>query len=77
MISARETLINTIGSMLQDSDRAFLLSFKAKQPDWSLLGLDGVDELPAVKWKQINLNKMAKDKHQIAFDKLKSLLDDK
>lgn len=75
LIEVREILIRTIGNMLEDDDKAFLLSFKAKQADWSLLGLDGVDELPAVKWKQINLGKMSKEKHQMAFEKLKTLLE--
>ena len=44
------------------------------KPDWSLLGLQGVSELPAIKWKQINLAKMTDDKHRLAVDKLKSVL---
>ena len=31
-------------------------------------------ELPAIKWKQINLAKMADDKHKLAVDKLKLVL---
>ena len=36
--------------------------------------LDDVSELPAIKWKQINLAKMPDDKHKLALDKLKEVL---
>ncbi|WP_426409220.1 hypothetical protein [Bradyrhizobium ganzhouense] len=31
---------------------------KLGKPDWALLGVDGAAELPAVRWKQINLDKL-------------------
>jgi hypothetical protein len=52
----------------------FLLSFKNREPDWALLELDAVSELPAIKWKQINLAKMPDDKHKLALEKLKEVL---
>ncbi|MDF3014610.1 MAG: nucleotidyl transferase AbiEii/AbiGii toxin family protein, partial [Cellvibrio sp.] len=45
-----------------------------KQPDWSLLGLDGVNNLPAVRWKLINLQKIPDEKHQQALQQLKVVL---
>lgn len=42
-------------------------SFKNRKPNWSLLGLEGVSELPAIKWKQINLSKMPDEKHSRAY----------
>jgi hypothetical protein len=53
---------------------SFLLSFKNREPDWTLLELDDVSEFPAIKWKQINLAKMPDDKHKLALDKLKEVL---
>jgi hypothetical protein len=38
--------------------RRFLLSFERGEPDWSLLGRDGVAQLPAVRWRQQNLDKL-------------------
>lgn len=75
LITARENLIECITSMMEDRDKAFLLSFKSKQPDWSLLELSGIQDLPAVKWKLLNLKRMPIDKHQAAFNKLETLLD--
>ena len=39
--------------------RQFLLGFKAGKPDWNLLGVAGAAELPAVRWKQANLDKLS------------------
>ena len=41
--------------------RRFLLSFKRGEPDWSLLRIPGVSELPAVRWRQQNLDKLTRD----------------
>jgi predicted nucleotidyltransferase component of viral defense system len=74
LLDVREKLIGNIGAMMEDTDKQFLLSFKAKRPDWSLLGLSDIQDLPAVKWKLLNLNRMAADKHQRAFDNLEMVL---
>lgn len=62
--AARTNMFRSVLEGMSDSDRAFLLSFHNKQPDWSLLNLDGVSELPAVQWKLLNLEKMRAAKHQ-------------
>ena len=72
--AVRERLVELIHQGLTDIEKSFLLSFKDREPDWSLLGLDGVSELPAIKWKQINLAKMPNDKHTQALNKLKDVL---
>lgn len=47
--------VTVIRSFEVKEERAFLLTFKSRKPDWSLLGLDGIDRLPAVSWKLKNL----------------------
>lgn len=71
---ALRQLIEIINSGLTENERKFLLSFKQKNPDWDLFGLPGVEELPAVKWKQQNLEKMPTKKHEAAWRKLESVL---
>jgi predicted nucleotidyltransferase component of viral defense system len=71
---ARERLISTIHSDLTDNEREFLLSFKARAPDWSLLGLENIEQLPAVKWKIMNLAKMPEPKHSSALANLNRAL---
>jgi predicted nucleotidyltransferase component of viral defense system len=61
LIAARETLIASISGEMPESHRRFLLDFKQGTPDWELLGVPGASELPAVRWKQINLDKLSNE----------------
>lgn len=72
--AVRERLTVLIHQGLTENEKAFLLSFKNREPDWSLLELSGVSELPAIKWKQLNLAKMSDVKHKQALKKLKEVL---
>ena len=72
---ARTDLIKELSSQLTDDDKKFLISFKAMEPEWGLLGLDNIDQLPAVKWKMFNLSRMPEDKHGEALKKLRDKLD--
>ena len=70
----RELLVTKIHSMLTDDDKKFLISLKQGNPDWGLLGLDGVSNLPAVKWKMYNLNQMSVPRRKMAVEKLEKVL---
>lgn len=72
--AVRENLISGLNSSLTDDEKRFLLSFKSLEPDWSLLGLQGVELLPAVRWKMLNLGKMDKDRHLQALKILEDIL---
>ncbi|MCP5178996.1 MAG: nucleotidyl transferase AbiEii/AbiGii toxin family protein [Pseudomonadales bacterium] len=37
--------------------KAFLPGFYRRKPDWALLGVDSAEHLPAVKWREQNLDK--------------------
>ncbi|MDU0355565.1 nucleotidyl transferase AbiEii/AbiGii toxin family protein [Paraglaciecola aquimarina] len=74
LVAVRERLVELIHQGLTDSEKGFLLSFKNREPDWALLELEDVSDLPAIKWKQINLAKMPDDKHKLALEKLKEVL---
>ena len=49
-----------------------MISVKKGKPKWDLLGLTGVEDLPAVKWKLINIKRMDKKKHKKALEKLRN-----
>lgn len=70
----REQLIYLIHSGLTDDEKRFLISFKSIAPDWAIFGLEGVDKLPAVRWKLENLEKMPRVKHAMAMDGLRKSL---
>jgi len=75
LLDTRERLIAHVQQSLTDQDRAFLLSVKSREPDWSLLELEGVKDLPAVQWKLINLNRMKPERHEEAVSRLKTVLE--
>ena len=74
LIAVRKLLIENIHNKLTEQDRLFLVSFKNAAPDWDLLGSEGIENMPAVKWKLQNINKMDRKKHIEAVDKLKRIL---
>jgi predicted nucleotidyltransferase component of viral defense system len=74
LIAARETLIDTLKKELTNEEKAFLVSLKEGQPRWNLMGLEGIEKLPAIQWKLMNIQKMNKKKHAESMEKLKRKL---
>ena len=74
LVAAREEIVERIHVAFTDEERAFLLTFKSRKPDWSLLGIANIEQLPAVRWKLNNLEKMSEERHRIAYNKLKEAL---
>jgi predicted nucleotidyltransferase component of viral defense system len=58
LCATRETLVSTLIKEVTHEEKLFLLSVKEGAPKWNLLGLEGVENLPAVKWKLLNIGKM-------------------
>ncbi|MCW2247866.1 putative nucleotidyltransferase component of viral defense system [Azospirillum fermentarium] len=56
--AAREALIATITGAMPEEHKQFLTGFKRGTPDWGSIGLPEAADLPAVKWKQLNLDKL-------------------
>ncbi len=74
LLAARADLIRRIAGEMPESHRRFLISFKAGEPDWSLLPVPQAKELPAVRWKLENLSRLPKPKHAKLLDNLKRVL---
>jgi len=74
LTETREELIKLLHQKLTQNHKAFLLGFKKGDPDWSLLPFENIDQLPSVKWKMLNLEKMDKVKRLEAFEKLERSL---
>ena len=74
LVKAREKLIQTLRKELTNDEKAFLLSLKEGQPKWSLMGIEGIEKLPAVQWKLKNIQRMSGKKHAEAREKLKKVL---
>jgi predicted nucleotidyltransferase component of viral defense system len=74
LLAAREALISDIVGKMPVDHRRFLISFERGEPEWSLLGLPHVVELPAVKWRQLNLNKLTAEKRLALVESLEKVL---
>ena len=74
LIEAREALIANIVGGMPAEHRRFMLEFERGEPDWALLGLPGVAELPAVKWRRHNLDKLSTEKRKALVDQLAEVL---
>jgi hypothetical protein len=59
---------------MPDAHEAFLLGFKRGAPDWGLLGVEGAADLPAVKWKQMNLDKTSVEARERIVSKVRQVL---
>jgi len=77
LVSVRKALVEEINKRITGEERAFLISFKEKRPKWDLLGVNGAQDMPAVKWKLANLAKMDGDKHKRAVRRLKRIVEDR
>lgn len=47
--------------LLDEDERRFLMSLVKSMPDWSLLGIQHLQDMPAIRWKLINLEKLSRD----------------
>jgi predicted nucleotidyltransferase component of viral defense system len=74
LLEAREALISAMAGDMPDAHKEFLLGFKRGQPDWNLLGVPGAADLPAVRWKQINLEKLSGEHRAKLVAQLASVL---
>jgi hypothetical protein len=70
----REELVSLIHKRLSEKHREFLIGFKEGHPDWNLINLEGIEDLPAVKWKMINLDRMTSSARREAVKKLSDVL---
>ena len=71
---ARKRLVSVLLNELTTQEKQFIVSVKEGRPMWDLLGLEGIEKLPAVKWKLLNIGKMNPSKHKQAINKLRDYL---
>ncbi len=71
----RDNLIEKINKSLSQKEKYFILTVKQGKPEWDLFDLKGIENLPAVKWKLLNIKRMSKQKHDEALKRLRDHLD--
>ncbi len=75
LLESRRQLVAEIQRQFTNDDKAFVLSVKRGEPDWRLIDLPHVNELPAVQWKLQNLANMQASKHKAALTRLEEVLE--
>jgi predicted nucleotidyltransferase component of viral defense system len=74
LLETRTALVDNIASNMSEDHKRFLVSFYRRKPDWSLLELDGLDQLPAVRWRELNLDRAGEDTRTDIVRKLEKVL---
>ena len=73
LLATRTALVDNIASNMSEDHRHFLVSFYRRKPEWSLLGLDGLDQLPAVRWRELNLDRAGEETRSDMVRKLEEV----
>jgi predicted nucleotidyltransferase component of viral defense system len=71
---AGEQLVSKLHYEMTEEERRFIVSVKEGKPQWNLLGVPGIENLPGVQWKLQNIRRMAPIKHREALRKLRDYL---
>ncbi len=74
LLAAREAMIAELVGRMPMVHRRFLVSFEKGAPEWSLLGLRGIEELPAIRWRQQNLDTLDAAKRAALVARLEEVL---
>jgi predicted nucleotidyltransferase component of viral defense system len=62
LLETRTRMIRELHAGLDEDERRFLLSPVRAEPEWELLGIPHVSELPAVRWKLQNLARLQRER---------------
>ena len=74
LLATRKALVDNIASNMSEDHRRFLVSFYRRNPEWARLGLNGLDQLPAVRWREFNLDRAGEETRAAIVCKLEEVL---
>ncbi|WP_429912283.1 nucleotidyl transferase AbiEii/AbiGii toxin family protein [Glycocaulis sp.] len=74
LLAAREALVSQIVGAMPEAHRQFLLAFERGAPDWSAVSLEAAAGLPAVRWRQRNLDSLSVEKRAALVAQLEAVL---
>ena len=60
LLAARERMAAELRTGLDGNERKFLLSLARNEPNWALLDIEHLDQLPGIRWELRNLEQLAK-----------------
>lgn len=71
----RRELINSVKDVLTPADRNFLVGFEKGTPDWENYEFSYLENYPSVKWKSLNIQKIARTNPEKLEESLEKLCD--
>lgn len=74
LVEVQHALAGQVREALDENEKAFLLSVKRGEPDWDCVGIEHLQDLPALRWKVMNVRKMGGEKRAEALAKLAQVL---
>jgi hypothetical protein len=74
LTDARESLIEVAVGGMPEQHKRFLVSFEGGKPAWELLEVPRAADLPAVRWRQENLDRMRPAERAKLVSKLEAVL---
>lgn len=75
LIETQHEMIEVLIGGMPDHHREFLIGFERGEPDWPLLKIGHVAELPAIRWRQRNLDKLKPEQRSVLVELLRSSLE--
>lgn len=74
LIETQHAMIEALIGGMPDHHREFLIGFERGKPDWSLLNIPHLADLPAIRWRQRNLDKLRPDQRSALVELLQASL---
>lgn len=74
LVKTQHEMIEALIGAMPDRHREFLIGFERGEPDWSLLKIGHLAELPAIRWRQRNLGKLKPDQRTALVELLRTSL---
>lgn len=74
LVKTQNEMIEALIGAMPDRHREFLIGFERGEPDWSLLKIGHLAELPAIRWRQRNLGKLKPDQRTALVELLRTSL---
>lgn len=74
LVAVQHGLAGQVLRALTENEKAFLLSVKRGEPEWDRMGIAHLQDLPALRWKVMNIQRMDARKRTAALAKLEKVL---
>jgi hypothetical protein len=74
LVATHQALTDEVLRNMPEHHKKFLISFYRREPDWTLIESEGAKNLPAVKWREFNLDRAGKETRENIAGELETVL---